>query len=491
MSAARRLLTATLSYGLSSYVPRLVNFILLPVYARFLDPTQMGIIEVLTALDTLLAAVTRLGLPGALSRSYFDNRDPDHFRDLITTIAFALALGCGALTLVAAAVGPLVFARFLPEVPYHPYVEIVLVTSFLRAAPELQSRILQAQEQAVLAAKLNVSMSLFGSLTRVVLIVGMEWSVLGALLAELATAALGLLIAALRHRDDLRGRFRPDLLRPALSYGLPLVPHHLGGWLAEFGGRWVMGGLGVLAAVGELAVAARLVSPVQVAAGAFATAFGPVYFGWRKDLAVEEAVEKVRQTSAVVLGVAAALALGGATAGTVLLRWALPPAYRAAADATGLLATGMLVRVMYNLLGTELLYAKRTLHISIVFLTGSVVTIGLTILLVPLSGSLGAALAQASGTTVSVAITALLARQTFPLGIAPRALMAVLMAGAIAAVAPFLMAGRAWWSDALSGGVIFAVGALAALALAGAGPRAIRGFLEQRKKSRKKKPPAG
>lgn len=486
MSSVRRLATATLSYGLSTYVPRLVNFALLPVYAAYLSPEQMGILEVLTAVDALLAAVTRLGLPGALSRDYFDNRAPEQFRDLITTVAAALAASCLVFSALAAWLGPYLFAAFVPEIPFHPYVDLVLITALFRAAPELQARLLQAREQAVLAAQLNVGMSLFGTLARVVLVVGLEWSVLGALWAELATSVLGLGIALVRHRQDLRGRVRPQLLRSALAYGLPLVPHHLGAWLSEFGGRGVMGGLGVLAAVGQLGVAARLVSPVQVAASAFATAFGPVYFGWRTDLDTATAVREVRKTSAVVLGIGTVLALGVATGGTVVLRWFLPEAYHAASGALGVLAAGLLVRIMYNVLGMELLYAKRTGAISLIFVVGSVVTIGLTTALVGPYGVVGAACAQALGTTTSVALSGALARRTFPLAIAPRAAGAVVVAGLLAAAAPALMPGTSLLLDVGVGLGVFAASALLALALAGTSPSAVRDYLRARRKGKKK-----
>lgn len=486
MSSARRLITATLSYGMSSYVPRLVNFALLPVYANFLSPTEMGIIEVLTALDALMVAASRLGLPGALSRDYFDNREPERFRDLVTTVAVALTVACLVITGLAGLVGPPVFARFLPEIPFHPYVDLVLVSSMLRAAPELQARILQAREQALLAAKINVAMSLFGSAARVFLVVVLEWSVLGALWAELATSALGLVVALIRHRHDLRGRVRMDLLKPAFSYGLPLVPHHLGAWLFEFGARWVMGGLGVLAAVGQLGVAGRLVSPVQVAAGAFATAFGPVYFGWRADLSTADAVREVRKSSAVVLGIGCVLALGAATAGTVVLRWMLPEAYHAASAALGLLAAGLLLRVVYNILGMELLYAKRTGAISVVFLAGAVVTVGLTTVLVAHLGVTGAAAAQVCGTATGVALTAVLARKTFPLAIAPRAIVALAAAGLGAATAPFVMPGTSLMVDVGAGlGVLVGVATLT-LALAGITPTAVRDYLRARRARRAK-----
>lgn len=476
----QRVLSATIHYGLASYLPKLINFVLLPIYAIYLKPEEMGILEVTLAIDVLMQSIARLGLPGALSRQYFDHKES--LDDLFTSTAVGALVASAIFTAIALLAGPLIFVRWLPEVPFHPYLDIALIASFLRLAPELQSRLLQATEQSKLASSINVGVSLFASFAKLTFIVALGFGLLGALYAELAAAALAAIIAVARHTKELRGKFRWDLLKEGLIYGAPLVPHRFGAWLQEYGGRWVMTFLGVIASVGQLGLATRIVAPLQVAAGAFATAVAPVYFSWRKDLSEQDALKETRKTSAAALSAGAVMALGASSFGTVLLAHFLPSSYRPAAHAVGLLAAGMLIRVAYNILGMELLYSKRTGPVSIIFAVGSVVTIALTAILVPPFAVVGAAIAQLVGTTSSVAITAVLARRTFPTAIDARTMLAMFVSAAGSSAVPWLLPGFSAWTDLGAAAVLFAILAALTLLSAGVSPESLRKMAALRKR---------
>src|SRR5437764_6242843 len=102
---AGRLIGAIANYGLGSYVPQLVNFVLVPVYSRFIAPADQGSLELAFSLQTIFAVLMRMGLPGAVGRLYFDALEsPQKRRDLITTVALMVTV----LSLVLGAVGVLV-----------------------------------------------------------------------------------------------------------------------------------------------------------------------------------------------------------------------------------------------------------------------------------------------------------------------------------------------------------------------------------------------
>jgi O-antigen/teichoic acid export membrane protein len=467
VSTLRRVAAATVHYGLASVLPRIVNFALIPVFAIFLPPEELGVLEIATALMVLMQTVSRLGLTGSLARQYFDHRGKDSARDLFTTIAAIALVSSGLAMGLVLVVGPPIFQRFIPEVVFHPAMDLALVTAFLQFGPELQTRVLQAREHSRLAASITIVLSIIGTALKVVFVIGLRWGVLGVLWGELFTALAALVIAVWLQRDDLRGRIRWDLGKEALAYGTPLILQGLGAWAQDYGGRWILGAMGVLAAVGQLGLAARIASPIVIATSAFISAFSPVYFAWRTDLSKDAALAETRKTTVALMTILSVGALGAGTVGAFFLGHLMPDSYRDAMTLVGFIAAGLQIRVMYNIFGTELLYANNTKAMSVIFIVGAAATLLFTIALVPPLGAVGAALGQVCGTAIMVLSSAIYAKRSFPLAVSPRLLLATIFAAVAASAGPYLLPGASMLVDLLAAIGLFLAFALACLLIAG------------------------
>ncbi len=63
---------AVFNYGLGSYLPQVISFLLVGLYTRYITPAEMGVVEICLTAQVLLTIVMRLGLQGAIARFYFD-----------------------------------------------------------------------------------------------------------------------------------------------------------------------------------------------------------------------------------------------------------------------------------------------------------------------------------------------------------------------------------------------------------------------------------
>src|SRR5688572_23916456 len=86
-SLGRRISTATFNYGIGATLPRLMSLLLLPVYTRFLTPHDYGLLDLADALTAVLALAMRFGLPGAVSRFYYDHREGPELASYVSTVA--------------------------------------------------------------------------------------------------------------------------------------------------------------------------------------------------------------------------------------------------------------------------------------------------------------------------------------------------------------------------------------------------------------------
>ena len=87
-------------YGLGGLVSRFLAVLLLPLYTRYLSPSDYGKVETLIALTTVIGIVLRMGIHSAFFRFYFDSSDPDA-RRLVLRTSFWFTMGMATVGLVA------------------------------------------------------------------------------------------------------------------------------------------------------------------------------------------------------------------------------------------------------------------------------------------------------------------------------------------------------------------------------------------------------
>src|SRR5438034_5773429 len=96
----KELLRHSAIYGLGSIVARIVGVLLLPLYTRYLSPTDYGLIETLIALSAVLTALVAQGMKSAFFRFYFDSTELER-RLLVVRTAFWYVLAASTAVLIA------------------------------------------------------------------------------------------------------------------------------------------------------------------------------------------------------------------------------------------------------------------------------------------------------------------------------------------------------------------------------------------------------
>ncbi|MBX7115817.1 MAG: lipopolysaccharide biosynthesis protein [Myxococcaceae bacterium] len=482
-SQGRRLLQAVFNYGVGGYLPQLINFVLVPVYSHYIDPTQMGTLEVCLATQLLVALVSRLGMAGAVTRYYVDLGEGDGLRDLVTTVAAVITAVAGALVAIGLWAGPRIFERFLPNVPFHPMMDIALVGAFFQAAPDLQRRLLQAREQSGFSARLSVFMGFLGTLTSALAVIGFGLGATGVLWSGLLVSVAMAAVAVVRQRDDLRGRFKLDALKRALLYGLPLVPHHGAAWLQQFVGRWTLGAFCSPAAVGYLGLATRVASPLTVATSAFGTAYAPIYFSWRAKLAADDARAHSMRVGLIIFWVAGVSVLGAGTFGSLVVRRWMAESYYPAAPVVPVVAAALALHLIYTMLTNEIFYTGNTKWISIIFVFSALTNIVGIWLFAARGEALAAAGAQVAGGVVSCLLAGLMAKQTAPLPLETRALTVSVLSMVVGCVIPRWMPRLSGPADVLFTTMVFVV-SLAVMVMATGRARTMVSTLRELKSAR-------
>ena len=417
-SSARGLLRViaggTLNYGLGSTLPLVIGFLLIPVYTALLTPADYGIVDMSAALAAVVTVFMRLGVPGAVTRFYYEHAEGPELRDYVTSVAWFLrvsAIGVGAIVLVI-----LYFwgHRLVPGLPFMPFAVLTVVVSALSVNSDLQRRLVQVRRQSAYSAKLSIANSLLSIALAITFVVGLRWGALGMLAAQAITGCAFLVNATMYLWPDLKGTTRPRILKESIHYGTGIFASHLmanGGPLVS---RALLAGVASISSVGLYALANRVTSPLSILSQAFQTAYVPEYFAARKDGSAG-ALQSLAKAESSFWTVGVQGTLAAAVLGPTAVTLMTPHRFHAAAPLVPILALGFLAQMLYALMSPEMFYVKKRWLPPLVTGTNIATTVLLTFALVKPYGAHGVAWASVAGSMAGGLVCILLAARTAPI----------------------------------------------------------------------------
>lgn len=389
-SGLGRLVRGTAVFAVASVVQRTIGFLLLPIYARVLEPAEYGQIGVITAVSAALGTVLGFGLETAVFRARVQFRDdPPQAHVFVNTVgAFALTVPAAAALLLALAAGPAVASAF--DVPLVALQVSLAGTALYASATVVPLALLRAQERLRDYLRLTSTQVVLNVALMVLLVVVLRLGVLGWMIAVAASSGVllirGLFLLGHRWTTDFDVRY----LRHALAFGLPLVPHALSHWGLSLSDRAVLGALAAPAEVGAYYVAYQLALPISMIAVALSQGVQPMYARASVDPVARQAAGAATTHQAlVVAGLAGTIAvLGPPTVFAVL-----PREYADAAAFIPWIALGVGLFGLYLIpMNAVSIMAGHTKWVWVLTLFAAATNIGLNLVLVPRMGAMAAAI---------------------------------------------------------------------------------------------------
>lgn len=388
--------------------------LLLPVLTRYLTPTDFGFVATATVLTQILSVFIGLNAYGLVARSHFDD-DPDNLRNLLSTgMGLSAAATAAALLLVMLFGQPIARLTEFPAAWLPAVVLIALATvvqtNYLSLI-QVRGEPLRYITIQTIGGVLNLGLSVW-------LVVGlrMDWQGrIWALIAAQGLIAVICLRGLIFRLGLLRPLFRPASYRQLMAFGLPLIPHAIGGWVMTMAARLYLNNMATVADTGLYSVAYNLTSPLALLLGAANNAYTPALF---QHLSSREGYDKVRLCRIlIVVGLSLPLlAVLCAAAVRWVLPWIVNERFFGAADFVLWMALTYALQGIYFIFGNFVVYSKKTsLMAWRADFAGGVVMLIACPLLIRLNGPLGAAQAACLAFAASTLGCISAAQKAFPM----------------------------------------------------------------------------
>ena len=408
----KRLFTNLGIYGAGDVATSLLNFLLLPVYTRYLTPGDYGVIALLIVLEAVTKILFRWGVDGAYLRLYYDCTDETERERLTSTIFFFLLVTNSVVVLGAVAVTPWLSEWLFGTRDHANLLRLVFLNTFLISFFFLPYSVLRIREQAKPVAALAFSRSAAVLLLRLALVIGAGMGVRGVVLADVIVSAGFAVVASRWVVPLLRPTFSREVIREALHFGLPRLPHGFAHNAIALSDRYLLSLFVTMTQVGVYSIGATFGLALKLFLGALDYAWGPFYLGAMKGRRAKEIYSAV---TTYVLTIEVLLVTGLSAVGADLVRLMTTPEFYDAAAVIPWIAIGVLFQGVYQLTSIGLTITKRTRYYPVATGVAAAVNIALNLFLIPRFGVLGAAWANMVSYATLATVAMYLSQRHYPI----------------------------------------------------------------------------
>lgn len=439
-------------YGLGDIATSVLGFLLLPLFVHYLTRVDYGVWSLLMTVELVAKIVFRWGIDASFMRFYYDCPDDNSRQRLASTLFLFLLVVDGALVGLAIAAAPFVSQRFFGVAGYTLALQLVLFNTFVAGFYFLPFHVLRIQRRSAAFSSLTFARSAATLVVRLALVVGAGAGVMGLVVADTIVTALFTLLLLPQFRSLVRPVFSSGILREALRFGLPRIPHGVAQQVIGPGTDAYLlrlllpaaSGVEALGLIGAYSVCSGLGLGLKLFLSAFEFAWAPFYF---QTMSEPDAKRTFSSITTYALGVLVLLAAGLAAVAPELVRLMVrKPEYFIAAPVIPLIAIAVSLQGVYLLTSIGLNITKRTQYYPMATATAAAVNVGANVLLIPRLGILGPPIAGilAYGVLAGVAMT--FSQRFYPIAYEWSRLGRIVAAGlaAYAAAAWLPSMGLAW-----------------------------------------------
>jgi O-antigen/teichoic acid export membrane protein len=392
IALVRDLVKSSGIYAISSLASPLIALVLAPFLTHELSTSDYGALVVLNTVIILVTGITQLGMISAVFRAYnYDYESRQDRLKVLSTTVILLLLTSLPVTLIFVLTAPSLADLLLGSSSFGRAVQIAALVVFVQNLSVPGLAWLRAEKRATLFSVLSILNLLIALVATVILVGSAHMGIIGAILATglgyafVAICTLPLIVL----RAGLGSRL--DIIQNLVVFGVPLVFNTLSFWVLQLSDRYLLSRLGSLAETASYGVAYSLGNALNVVVLApFVLAWPTAMFAIAKREDAPQVFKLIfRWFSLILLLAAFALAF----VAIVVLDILFPPSYHPAAPIISIIALSIVFYGVYTVFTVGTGIKRKTWYIAFAMTLAALLNVAMNVVLIPLYGSMGAALA--------------------------------------------------------------------------------------------------
>jgi O-antigen/teichoic acid export membrane protein len=240
VTTVRHVARLAIIYSIGEIFLKGLNYLLLPLYLRYLPPQEYGIIAITEVLKTFLGLLLSFGMTSAILR-FIHVVDEKDQRSFFGSMWLFLIFTAGSVTLLLLMLGSSLFSQSIPNVPFNPYIQKTLFAAYLASSFAIfPSTLFRARDQAKYYVAFGLISTLTIAIVTILRVVIMRQEAAGWVQAQLEGSIAIATMSTLILMKEVKPSFKWKQLKSALVFSLPLVPHFVAHWILSVSDRLIL-----------------------------------------------------------------------------------------------------------------------------------------------------------------------------------------------------------------------------------------------------------
>lgn len=396
-------------YTASSMLNLVVPFLMMPVLTRYLTPKDYGIVSMFSVLLGIAGPFVGLNLHGAIGVKYVD-KQIDLPRYIGNCFYLFLMSAVGVAFVLWLFSGPISKLTVFPR----EWLWAVVVVSAGQFISSVLMTLWQMEKKSFIYGLFQNLQSVMNIGLSVLLVVGFQKNWQGRIEAQVITMVFfaGVAVYLMQKNGWLKFEYNKAYINSALKFGVPLLPHTMGGMIMTQIDRVFIANMVGIADTGIYSVGYQIGMIIGLLENSFNQAWVPWLF---EKLATGNAAVKIKIVKFTYLYciVILLLAIGLSLCAPYFLSFFVGKEFAGSSKYVVWIALGYAFNGMYKMVSNYIFYAEKTHILAWITFITALGQIGLNYVLISANGAVGAAQATTITLFVGMSLTWVLSQYVY------------------------------------------------------------------------------
>ncbi len=226
--SSQKIFNNSLLYSLGTIFSKAVGFFLVPIYTYFVSAGDYGIATTITAFVSTFAVVVTLSLRAAMIR-FYNQYDEKERKVFVGTIVSFVAINAAIICILLCIFRNLYTSLLFKDVDFFPIVFLGVLSLGFDGVYTIYQSLLQAKQDGKNYSLNSIVYLIFHAATVVLFVWILRMGGLGVILSNCVTNLCFSIygIFSMRIRGYMIFKFDKEMLKKALKYSIPILPHNL------------------------------------------------------------------------------------------------------------------------------------------------------------------------------------------------------------------------------------------------------------------------
>jgi len=389
---SKLLIKNTLIYSIGEVVPRLLSFILLPIYTHFLSPSDYGILSYTNSIMVFMPILSTLCLNSFLIRYYFERKTEIDKRKLVGNIFLFIAFLNLLIFISGFLFIPKLIIHFQVKILWNPYFKLAFIAYFLDVFSLIPLVLYRVRQKSIYFVALSLSKVVFQYVIIFILIVFYKGGLLGYYYGNIVALIPFFFIYWIIIFKNCIFNFNWNEIKEGLKFSLPLLPGAVAYLLLSFSDRIILERYVPISEIGIYSIAYTLAFSLNMVIYSVYKAIEPEIFLKYATLDFERFILKSKSIFFLIIYTGA---LFISLFSQEIFSLMTSKSYAKGYLYVPFIIIGVIMTGQNVIFGGILTAEKRTKIIGIAALLGFIVSVTFNLLFIPQFGTYAAAISSA------------------------------------------------------------------------------------------------